>query len=122
MQSIIHLKSNATVKEILRGATHQAHVRLNSTPLLIDITQPSYSLLDYRKLLSAYFYIYSVVEYKINQFLEKHPSEFDYASRCKLPWLSQDIAFFQDELPIFSLDRQLEIEHIGLSISVQTAC
>ena len=108
---------------MLRGATHQVHVRLNRHSLLVGLTQPGYSLSSYRKLLSAYFQLYSLLEKKINQFLGKHPCELDYSGRRKLPWLSKDIAFFEDGSPAFVLDMPLaqisqEIEHVGQLIGV----
>lgn len=87
------------VRKMLRVATHPHHLRLHRHPLLIGLTQRDLSLMDYRKLLLAYFHLYSALEGCINQFLKLNPGIFEYAERCKLPWLVNDLAFFQEDVP-----------------------
>jgi heme oxygenase len=85
-----------SVRVLLRQATHGHHVRLNRHPMLNGLAQPGFSLPRYRTLLIAYFRLYQALEMQITSFLDLRPELFDYMSRQKLPWLIQDINFFQD--------------------------
>lgn len=106
----------------LRHATHEYHVRLNRHPMLAGLMQPEYSLARYQNLLAAYFYIYQILEDKITRYLESQVCKFDYAQRCKLPWLRQSIAFFgEDSLLDFTPKKTLvvpDIENLGELIGV----
>ena len=79
---------------ILRQETHHYHSQLNHHPLLMGLTTENYSLTNYRKVLNAYFAIYQGLETSIEQFTSKQDCAFSYAERIKLPWLAQDLAFF----------------------------
>ncbi|MDO9388184.1 MAG: biliverdin-producing heme oxygenase [Methylotenera sp.] len=77
------------------NVTHHHHVNLNQHPLLLGLIKPHSSLVNYHKILCAYFEIYQLLENRINLFLKATPCLFDYAERIKLPWLIQDLEFFQ---------------------------
>lgn len=102
----------------LRRATHDQHVQLNHHPMLNGLVQPSFSLPIYRLLLIAYFHLYQALEQKITDYLVQQPCLFDYKPRQKLPWLAQDIEFFQDhasasETPPPCLSALPSIENTG---------
>lgn len=84
----------------MRQATHWHHVRLNEHPLLHELTQRELSLTSYRRLLRTYFQLYSLLEARIHHYLEKVFCTFHYAQRNKLPWLSRDLEFFYEEIPV----------------------
>ena len=86
------------VRQFLRDATHQDHVRLNRHPLLVGITKADYSLATYHRVLKTYFRFYEQIEYAFTQYLSVFPvytdadhKPFDYQPRLKLPWLRQDL-------------------------------
>jgi len=115
----INTFNDTVVRERLRQATHHYHLRLNHHPSLVGLVQPDLSLAHYRKLLLAYLNLYSCLEERISQFITRSSYAFDYASRRKLQWLEQDIAFFQDD-PHASRPEILlpDIDHIGQLIGV----
>jgi|SRR5450830_1056535 len=79
----------------MRDLTHSYHEELNHHPLLMGLMQPNSLLSDYHKLLCAYFQIYQSLEDEIIRFLKATPCIFDYAERLKLPWIVEDLQFFQ---------------------------
>ncbi|MEI6335922.1 MAG: biliverdin-producing heme oxygenase [Methylococcaceae bacterium] len=83
------------LRTLLREATHAHHVQLNRHLLLAGLIQPNYPLNHYRTLLGTYYQLYALLEERINAFLKGHPETFAYDERCKLPWLINDLAFFQ---------------------------
>lgn len=84
-----------TVRLRMRNVTHHHHVNLNQHPVLVELIKPHSSLVNYHKVLCAYFYIYQLLENRINLFLKASPCTFDYSERIKLPWIAQDLEFFQ---------------------------
>ena len=112
----------STVREMLRHATHPHHLRINRHPMLVELIQPDLSLLAYRKLLISYSHLYTSLEGRINQYLIQF-SAFQYEERNKLPWLMNDIGFFQNDLPVIDHGVQLdlalpEIESLGQLIGL----
>ena len=111
-----------SVRKLLRNSTHDHHSQLNHHPLLAGLTQSDYPLATYQKLLCAYFQIYQHLENTLHQFLLRQPCSFDYARRVKLPWLKDDLAFFNPTItfenappvPIVSP----EIDNLGQLIGV----
>jgi heme oxygenase len=87
----------ANVQARLRTVSHPLHVRINHHPLLSGLTGEGYLLTSYVTVLKAYFYLYQQMEMRIKQFTDNYPIPFDYQSRLKLPWLLEDIAFFEEE-------------------------
>lgn len=85
----------SSVRLRMRNVTHHHHVSLNQHPLLHELIKPHSSLANYHKVLCAYFHIYQLLENRINLFLKATTCTFDYAERVKLPWLIQDLEFFQ---------------------------
>ena len=83
------------VRTVLRQATHEHHSQLNRHPMLAGLTQPDYAISDYQKLLCAYSILYQALEKQIMSFLGANVANFDYQPRLKLPWLRQDLAYFQ---------------------------
>jgi heme oxygenase len=92
-------KSDSVVRACLRQATHPFHVRLNQHPLLHGLSQRDLSLPSYRRLLLAYFQLYSVLETRILHYLERQSCSFQYSERNKLSWLIKDLLFFHEEIP-----------------------
>ena len=89
------MHKEGSLRALLREATHDQHIRLHKHPLLATIMQPNYQLSDYHKLLLAYFGLYQFVEARIQQYLNNETVNFSYQERYKLPWLVNDLAFFQ---------------------------
>ncbi len=108
-----------SVQVRLRRSTHPFHVRINHHPLLVGLTEPDYPFERYLTVLKAYFHLYQVLELRIQQFMQHHPVPFDYASRLKLPWLREDLNYFQVEpgLPAYPVEFP-EILNIGQLIGV----
>jgi heme oxygenase len=79
----------------LHQATDAQHARLNQHPMLVGLLQPAYPLGKYQRLLSAYFYLFGVLESRIMHALDQHAGAFNYSERRKQPWLTRDLAFFQ---------------------------
>jgi len=79
-------------RQQLRRGTHCEHVRLNQHPMLVGLTRPGYSLQRYRMLMAAYYHFYRAIEEGIAQFGD---AAFHYASRRKLPWLVDDLAYLE---------------------------
>ncbi len=111
------------LRTLLRDATHPHHVQLNRHLLLAGLIQPNYPLNHYHTLLGTYYQLYALLEERINVFLKGHPEVFAYDERCKLPWLINDLAFFQiDPLTLPPLSPSaavfLSIETIGQLVGV----
>lgn len=87
-------KVESQVRSRLRAASHLCHVRINSHPLLVGITRSDYSLSSYHGVLLAYFQLYAALEKQINRFTQSHAVALDYSRRLKLPWLEDDLHFF----------------------------
>jgi heme oxygenase len=85
------------IRQLLRAATHEIHVRLDNHPLLAGITKPDYSMLSYQQVLLGYFYLYRVLEKAISDAIARDALDFDYQARLKLPWLNTDLKFFNIE-------------------------
>lgn len=107
----------------MRHATHRHHQRLNRHPLLVTLTQRDLSLINYRKLLIAYFHLYAALETQICQFLKRQTVTFDYAGRRKLPWLINDLAYFRDDSPVSGQNKLPEpalpeIDRVGQLVGV----
>ena len=82
------------LRQHLRSATHDAHVRLNRHPLLAGLTRPGYPDSQYRTVLVAYYHVYRELESRIRGHLGGCAQPFDYSSREKWPWLVADLAWF----------------------------
>lgn len=80
------------VADELRRLTHPAHVRINRHPLLVGLTLPGYPLERYRAILAVYGHLYEAIEAKIEAFLARSATPFDYSQRRKHPWLQEDAA------------------------------
>ena len=111
------------LRTLLRDATHPHHVQLNRHLLLAGLIQPNYPLNHYHTLLGTYYQLYALLEERINLFLKCHPEAFVYDERCKLPWLINDLAFFQiDPLALPPLSPSatdfLTIETVGQLVGV----
>jgi heme oxygenase (biliverdin-IX-beta and delta-forming) len=95
-------------------------VLFRSHPLIVELTQHTLSLITYRRLLIAYFHLYSALEGRINRYLKQQSCTFPYTERNKLPWLMNDLSFFHDAPDGF--DHQTlaipEIERIGQLVGV----
>ena len=89
------MHKEGSLRVLLREATHDQHIRLHKHPLLATIMQPSHQLNDYHKLLLAYFGLYQFLEARIQQYLSNESVNFTYNERYKLPWLVNDLTFFQ---------------------------
>ncbi|CAK0781142.1 heme oxygenase (biliverdin-IX-beta and delta-forming) [Gammaproteobacteria bacterium] len=87
------MPDNPGLRQWLRQHTHGRHVRLNRHPLLTGLTKPGYRIDAYRLLLAAYFHLYQAIETRIEEFLAREASDFDYGRRRKLPWLGADLRF-----------------------------
>lgn len=83
----------STVREILKVATDDYHQQLNRHAMLVGLTQPGYSLEQYRKLLVAYHHLYKALESQLIAFQPPVFLQFDYSQRIKLPWITLDLAF-----------------------------
>ena len=101
-------------RSILRQETHHYHSQLNHHPLLIGLTTENYSLTNYHKVLNAYFAIYQGLETRIELFTSKQDCSSSYVERIKLPWLAQDLAFFNASARI--QESQFDIEELMPSI------
>lgn len=111
------------VRKMLHQATHPYHLRINRHPLIVELTQHTLSLISYRKLLIAYFHIYTALEARICQYLKQQSSIFRYTERGKIPWLMKDLAFFHDDLIVqnHELPQALalpEIRQVGQLVGV----
>jgi len=82
------------LRQHLRSATHDAHVRLNRHPLLAGLTRPGYPESQYRTVLVAYYHVYRELESRIRARLGACAHPFDYSPREKWPWLVADLAWF----------------------------
>jgi heme oxygenase len=113
-------KGNA-VQLRLRAVSHTSHVRINHHPLLAGLAGRDYPLSTYRTVLVAYYHLYQQIEIRIEQFIRKGNIPFDYSARLKLPWLADDLKFFnenpQARLPVPPLDFP-EITSIGQLVGV----
>jgi heme oxygenase len=86
---------NESIQSRLRAATHACHVRINRHPLLMGLTGRSCALPTYCRVLRAYYEIYRGLEIAISLYAPRSPRPFDYEPRRKLPWIAQDLAYFQ---------------------------
>lgn len=84
----------------LRDETDHYHEQLNAHPLMLTLMQPQSLLSHYHQVLCAYFKIYQLLENRILQFLNVTSCSLDCAQRMKLPWLKQDIQFFNLEVQL----------------------
>ena len=112
-----------TLRPLLRNATHHHHVKLNHHPLLTGLMKPNYPSSDYHTLLLAYFRLYQLLEDRIRQFLHNQSTTFNYDERCKLPWLINDLTYFQIDpfTASSSIQKSLQfpaIESIGQLIGI----
>lgn len=82
------------LRQHLRSATHDAHVRLNRHLLLAGLTKPGYPESLYRTVLVAYYHVYRELESRIRARLTACAHPFDYGPREKWPWLVADLAWF----------------------------
>ena len=87
--------NRSVVRTILLQATHEHHKQLNRHPMLAGLIQPECPLQEYLQLLYAYFGLYEALEKQILNFLSTNAADFDYQPRLKLPWLLQDMTYFQ---------------------------
>ncbi len=122
-ESLQDKNKDLTLRTLLREATHHHHVQLNRHLLLAGLTQPNYPISHYQTLLGTYYQLYALLEERINLFLNGHSIAFDYSERCKLPWLTKDLDFFQiDILALQPLSQAatdfLKIETIGQLVGV----
>lgn len=106
------------LRDHLRRATHEWHVRLNHHPLLAGLSRPDYPRSSYVSVLIAYHEFYRVVEAAIETAIARLSPGFDYASRRKLGWLEADLAALgvcPDTLPPWpgQLPRVPGIETLG---------
>lgn len=112
---------NHIVQVRLRAVSHASHVRLNHHPLLAGLAGRAYSLSAYRTVLVAYYHLYQLLEMRIEQFIRVNRTPFDYSVRLKLPWLVDDLQFFNENphahRPVPPLDFP-EITGIGQLIGV----
>lgn len=90
----MHQTTSGDARKMLQAATHAAHVRLNRHPLLEQLTSPDYPLERYQQVISAYFSGYTLIEAAIDEALRQWNVDFDYTSRRKRAWLSQDLSWF----------------------------
>lgn len=88
---ITHPVAAPSCRQMLRAATHDAHVRLNHHRLLVGLVRPGYSLATYIRVLVAYYHFYRVLEAAIEGFMAGAALDFDYAARRKTPWLAADL-------------------------------
>lgn len=88
---ITHPVAIPSCRQMLRAATHDAHVRLNHHRLLVGLVRPGYSLATYIKVLVAYSHFYRALEAAIEGFMAGAALDFDYAVRRKTPWLAADL-------------------------------
>lgn len=89
--SVVANAARLSCRQILRQATHGAHVSLNHHPLLAGIVRPAYTLTTYARVLVAYFHLYRSLETAITDFMDDAALTFDYAARCKTPLLAADL-------------------------------
>jgi heme oxygenase (biliverdin-IX-beta and delta-forming) len=79
-----------TPAEHLRDATHDLHDRMESSPMLSQLEEATFSVPGYTTLLKRFYGFYAPLE----PLLQKH-SEIqqlqDGSSRTRLPWLTQDL-------------------------------
>ena len=112
---------DSAVRNLLRQATQGYHLRLNQHPLLVELTQPTLTLIKYRKLLTIYFHLYATLEDRISRYLKQKATNFNYSERKKLGWLLTDLEFFHDN-PLaveYGLKWALpEIKQVGQLIGV----
>ncbi len=84
-----------SIRDSLRQATKVHHQRLHDHPALAGILTPHYPLSRYLSLLQGFTLFYQAVEAELPATLEG----FSYEPRRKLPWLTQDLQYFQLPLP-----------------------
>lgn len=111
---------NLPLRTLLRNATHHQHVCLNSHPLLSGLMHSGYSLSNYQTLLCTYFNLYTLLEQRIQAFINNQPEVFDHNQRYKVPWLLKDLAYFNLAPKTLSQStiHFLNIETIGQLIGV----
>lgn len=83
------------LQNLLRDATHAQHVAINRHPLIDGLTRPGFPLANYLALLRSYAALYPAIELNIDQWLKHKSTSFSYSRRQKLPWLLEDLAYFQ---------------------------
>jgi heme oxygenase len=98
VQESLAPEQGASVCEVLRSATHAAHVRINHHPYLVGLTKPKYPLVQYQALLAMYTALYRAVEQQVESFIACNDIPFEYSSRRKTDWLLEDIAYFSMNL------------------------
>lgn len=78
----------------LRAATQALHARINRHALIMGLTKPEFPRGHYIAILQAYYPLYQALEASIDDFLQQSAVAFNYEERRKLPWLAQDLEFF----------------------------
>ena len=86
-------QARSEIRQRLRAATHDIHVRLDHHPLLAGITKPAYPLAFYRQVLLGYFCLYLMLEKAIATAIAREGLDFDYKARLKLPWINADLKY-----------------------------
>ena len=89
---------NPVVRQTLRRATHDIHVRLDHHPLLVGITKPGYLMQAYHHVLIGYFHFYQEVELAIESCLHALDLDFDYSARRKHAQPGDRLKVLQSEL------------------------
>lgn len=83
--------ADTSCRQILREATHDAHVRLNHHPLPAGIVRAGYSRAAYVKVLLAYYHFFRPLEAAIEGYMAGSALDFNYAARRKTPRLAADL-------------------------------
>lgn len=86
-------QARSEIRQRLRAATHDIHVRLDHHPLLAGITKPGYPMASYQQVLLGYFYLYLMLEKAITTAIAREALDFDYQARLKLPWINADLKY-----------------------------
>lgn len=103
---------------LLRDATHQQHVGINRHPLIEGLTKPGFPLANYLVLLRSYAALYRAIEPAIDLWLASESSLFSYSQRHKLPWILEDLAYFETE-PLKTLQPRVpDIDSWGSFIGI----
>ena len=112
----------AKVHDQLKVAIQPYHIRLNRNSALANLTSPQLSASEYHNILLIYSFLYAALENRLHEYLELHPTIFNYKDRIKHQWLLNDLAF----LDIQTKEKESKfqslvipkIEHIGQLIGV----
>lgn len=88
----------------LREATRSAHHRLDHHALLAPLARPDLRPDQYGRALLGFHGLHARVEPAILAGLARHGLDFDYAERCKLDCLRQDLATLGLAVPDTAVD------------------